>query len=265
MSLIKCPECGRENVSDTAAACPNCGFNISNYYHSQQNVQPQQVQQMPYQQPAYNQPMYPNQAMPGNMQPQNPKKSNKGLIIGIIVALVIIIGAVTTVLLINKAKEKAREEEEMAEYIEKDHDSIITSTAEYIEKDHVASDTLLCNSIRTAMETSAVDAAVANEPDYKPFEKGDSGSALTLTRGGSAYMSSYLETMGIKDTSDVREKIKSTLGKKEGDIKYVWVSESSVVVYIDNTDKNGSIDEPHTISSKDCQCIYAGPVELIQD
>lgn len=31
------------------------------------------------------------------------------------------------------------------------------------------------------------------------------------------------------------------------------------------TDKNGSIDEPHTISSKDCQCIYAGPVELIQD
>lgn len=263
MSLIKCPECGRENVSDTAAACPNCGFNIGNYIQSQQNamnnqqaapyqqpVQQMPTQQMPYQQPAYNQPMYPNQAMPGNMPPQNPKKSNKGLIIGIIVALVIIIGAVTTVLLINNAKEKAREEEEMTEYI---------------EKDHVSSDTQLCHSIRTAMETSAVDAAIANEPDYKPFEKGDSGSVLTLTRGGSAYMSSYRETLGIDDTSDVREKIKSTLGKKEGDIKYIWVSDSSVVVYIDNTDKNGSIDEPHKISSKDCQCIYSGPVELIQD
>ena len=122
MSLIKCPECGRENVSDTATACPNCGFNISNYYQTQQNamnnqqaaqyqqpVQQMPVQQMPYQQPAYNQPMYPNQAMPGNMQPQNPKKSNKGLIIGIIVALVIIIGAVIIItavvgLIVNKDK-----------------------------------------------------------------------------------------------------------------------------------------------------------------
>lgn len=32
MALIKCPECGRENVSDTAKFCPQCGFNISNYY-----------------------------------------------------------------------------------------------------------------------------------------------------------------------------------------------------------------------------------------
>ncbi len=26
MALIKCPECGKENVSDTAKTCPNCGF-----------------------------------------------------------------------------------------------------------------------------------------------------------------------------------------------------------------------------------------------
>lgn len=29
MALIKCPECGKD-VSDRAAACPNCGFPISN-------------------------------------------------------------------------------------------------------------------------------------------------------------------------------------------------------------------------------------------
>ena len=28
MALVKCPECGKENVSSTATACPQCGFNI---------------------------------------------------------------------------------------------------------------------------------------------------------------------------------------------------------------------------------------------
>lgn len=29
MALIKCPECGRENVSDSAEACPDCGYGIN--------------------------------------------------------------------------------------------------------------------------------------------------------------------------------------------------------------------------------------------
>lgn len=28
MALIKCPECGRENVSDSAEMCPSCGYGI---------------------------------------------------------------------------------------------------------------------------------------------------------------------------------------------------------------------------------------------
>lgn len=28
MSLIKCPECGKDNVSDSAVSCPSCGYNI---------------------------------------------------------------------------------------------------------------------------------------------------------------------------------------------------------------------------------------------
>lgn len=32
MSLIKCPECGRENVSDSAEMCPGCGFGIKKYF-----------------------------------------------------------------------------------------------------------------------------------------------------------------------------------------------------------------------------------------
>ena len=28
MALVKCPECGREKVSDSAESCPNCGYAI---------------------------------------------------------------------------------------------------------------------------------------------------------------------------------------------------------------------------------------------
>ena len=32
MALVKCPECGRENVSDSAETCPNCGYPIKNIF-----------------------------------------------------------------------------------------------------------------------------------------------------------------------------------------------------------------------------------------
>lgn len=33
MALIKCPECGREKVSDTAEACPDCGYGIKAHFY----------------------------------------------------------------------------------------------------------------------------------------------------------------------------------------------------------------------------------------
>lgn len=32
MSLVKCPECGKENVSDTAECCPSCGYGIKAHF-----------------------------------------------------------------------------------------------------------------------------------------------------------------------------------------------------------------------------------------
>lgn len=37
MALVKCPECGRENVSDTAISCPECGFSIQDYVKAKQD------------------------------------------------------------------------------------------------------------------------------------------------------------------------------------------------------------------------------------
>ena len=41
MALVKCPECGRDNVSDTASACPDCGFDIKTYYENKRKVEAQ--------------------------------------------------------------------------------------------------------------------------------------------------------------------------------------------------------------------------------
>lgn len=41
MALIQCPECGRKNVSDTASACPECGFDVRAY--SQERLRQQQA------------------------------------------------------------------------------------------------------------------------------------------------------------------------------------------------------------------------------
>lgn len=32
MALVKCPECGRENVSDSAEACPDCGYGLKAHF-----------------------------------------------------------------------------------------------------------------------------------------------------------------------------------------------------------------------------------------
>lgn len=44
MALIKCPECGKENVSDSAISCPECGYAIK-AYHERIARQEQQKQQ----------------------------------------------------------------------------------------------------------------------------------------------------------------------------------------------------------------------------
>ena len=37
MSLINCQECGKENVSDTAVSCPNCGYTIKSHFEKINN------------------------------------------------------------------------------------------------------------------------------------------------------------------------------------------------------------------------------------
>lgn len=46
MALVKCPECGRENVSDSAESCPNCGYNIKKHYEKTKQEKRQQISKL---------------------------------------------------------------------------------------------------------------------------------------------------------------------------------------------------------------------------
>lgn len=47
MALIKCPECGREKVSDTAEACPDCGYGIKAHFDAiKRQRQKQEIYEM---------------------------------------------------------------------------------------------------------------------------------------------------------------------------------------------------------------------------
>ena len=52
MALVKCPECGKENVSDSAVSCPNCGYNIKEHYEKirheeQERLKQERIKAMP--------------------------------------------------------------------------------------------------------------------------------------------------------------------------------------------------------------------------
>ena len=39
MALVTCPECGRENVSDSAESCPDCGYGIKSHFEKVRSEQ----------------------------------------------------------------------------------------------------------------------------------------------------------------------------------------------------------------------------------
>lgn len=42
MALVKCPECGRGNVSDSAEACPDCGYGLKAHFEKIRKEQEEQ-------------------------------------------------------------------------------------------------------------------------------------------------------------------------------------------------------------------------------
>lgn len=88
--MILCPNC-HSQLQDSAAFCHNCGTQLA-----QQNYAPQQGYGYPEQQPQY--PQYPQyQQYQQYQQPVPPKKKNKGLVIGIIAAVLVVLAIIGSV------------------------------------------------------------------------------------------------------------------------------------------------------------------------
>lgn len=81
MALIKCPECGRENVSDSAKACPGCGFQIYDYFHGSEKTHNESS--------TYLSTAEPSQNADSNSNNTNKSGQAKFIIIGVIVVAVI--------------------------------------------------------------------------------------------------------------------------------------------------------------------------------
>lgn len=69
MALVRCPECGKEKVSDSAQSCPVCGYGIKAHYDKRaKKKQDKQIFEMRMNQVA---------------EPQKPKDNIYGIVIGI--------------------------------------------------------------------------------------------------------------------------------------------------------------------------------------
>ncbi len=100
MALIKCPECSKENVSDTAVSCPNCGYGIKahfNYIKKQERIAKVQNE-------------------------LQIKKIKKKLIISSLILMVIF---VFIIIIIDKEKAKVREEERIARNTKSEYEEIL--------------------------------------------------------------------------------------------------------------------------------------------
>ena len=101
----------------------------------------------------------------------------------------------------------------------------------YIEKTNVSSDIQLCDSVRTAIMTAALD------PDcVKAGEALNSGNGQTIAGAvpGTSMQSCIVETLGCP-LSSVDGKIKSKAGKAVGSVSVDVVNSNTVTVYIDKS------------------------------
>lgn len=113
MALIKCPECGRDNVSDSASNCPGCGYPINNIktqvnsYESLTGIKSQVT----------------------NDSAQHSVANNKNVYIGVVCAFVVII----IIISIISISEKEMNNKSMSSYSNNNYSSNYSSPSKYSE------------------------------------------------------------------------------------------------------------------------------------
>lgn len=123
MALVKCPECGRENVSDTAKACPGCGYNVKAYYDKKYKITKESSDE--------------SKDMPINREVilEEPIKSkkNKTLIIIMIIFCILSVAFAIVVQIANAERQRSKLEQEYNTAIEKYNEGNYKEAIDYFE------------------------------------------------------------------------------------------------------------------------------------
>ena len=98
MALIKCPECGRENVSDTAKACPGCGYGIREHFDRIGRENKEKVQESAEIKKDINEDI----DVPGQKQEPSADPSSKKMLYSVCAILVIVFIVVSIVVVISE-------------------------------------------------------------------------------------------------------------------------------------------------------------------
>lgn len=88
MALIKCPECGRENVSDTAKACPGCGYGIKDHFNK---IGGDVEKDTKANEEEINELQFSTNGKSNNLKESEPKETNLKMVFGVLAAVFLII------------------------------------------------------------------------------------------------------------------------------------------------------------------------------
>ena len=99
----------------------------------------------------------------------------------------------------------------------------------YIEKTNVASDTQLCDTVRSAIQTAMLDPDVVTATDYSTPVSG----ALTSINGGSTFQAALSENLGM-DPASVSAQLKSK-SAKNGTITVSIIGDNRIIVGVSGT------------------------------
>lgn len=111
----------------------------------------------------------------------------------------------------------------------------------YIEKTNVSSDTQLCDTVKTAVTTAAMDPEVLNDStSVTKINNCSAAKAITFLSGTSKFESSVAEALGVSSitAATVNSQLKSSGAQSHG-VSFQIVGSNSVHVWIDGTDNSG--------------------------
>ena len=138
----------------------------------------------------------------------------------------------------------------------------------YIEKANVSADTQICDSVRTAMQTTVMDPAIVTDKNYTDVTTAAATSYASVddvcTRANidafKTNVGDLLSTGTAGIDTILQKQLKSNNAKSQTFHVYFGPKGANIIVYLPNTDASGAKSTSNAAPTNDTasSCIYAG-------